>query len=117
MTRDVEYSVHKGQNLLDDNLCKTDGQVDIYLKLLLIKSNPVAFLLIAKGELVCSFKSSVGEIFVSCYLFIIMSSLIGHSYLKHIRCFARFGTIFTIKKGEKHPWRNVTFSKVAGLLY
>ena len=45
---DVEYSVRKGQNYQDDNLCKSDVQVDIYLKLLLIKSNPVVFLLIAK---------------------------------------------------------------------
>ena len=46
--RDVEYSVSKGQNYQDDNLCKSDVQMDIYLKLLLIKSNPVVFLLIAK---------------------------------------------------------------------
>ena len=46
LTRDVGYSVHKGQNSLDDNLCKSDVQVDIYLKLLLIKLNPVIFLLI-----------------------------------------------------------------------
>ena len=45
---DVEYSVHKGQNSLDDNLYKSDVQVVIYLKLLLIKSNPVVFLLIPK---------------------------------------------------------------------
>ena len=43
---DVEYPVHKGQNLLDNNLCKSNAQVDIYLKLLLIKVNPVVFLLI-----------------------------------------------------------------------
>ena len=48
MTRDIEYSVRKGQNSRDDSLCKSDAQVDIYLKLLLIKSNPVIFLLIAK---------------------------------------------------------------------
>ena len=30
--------------------------------------------------------------------------------------FARFGTICTILKHKKHPWRSVTFSKVAGLL-
>ena len=41
-------SVHKGQNSWDDYLCKSDVQVDIKLKLLLIKSNPVVFLLIAK---------------------------------------------------------------------
>ena len=40
------YFVYKGQNSLDDNLCKSDVQVDIYQKLLLIKSNPVVFLLI-----------------------------------------------------------------------
>ena len=45
---EVEYSVHKGQNSRDDNLCKSGAQMDIYLKLLLIKSNPVIFLLIAK---------------------------------------------------------------------
>ena len=48
MTCDVEYSMHKGQNSLDGNLCKSDMQVDIYLKLLFIKSNPVVFLLIPK---------------------------------------------------------------------
>ena len=37
LTRDVEYSVH---NSRDDKLCKSDAQVDIYLKLL-TKSNPV----------------------------------------------------------------------------
>ena len=41
----VDYSVH---NSRDDNLCKSDAQVDIYLKLV-IKSNPVVFLLIPKG--------------------------------------------------------------------
>ena len=46
--RDVEYSVRNGQNYQDDNLCKSDVQVDIYLKLRLIKSSPVVFLLIAK---------------------------------------------------------------------
>ena len=30
-------------------------------------------------------------------------------------CVARFGTICTIKKCEKHPWRRVTFSTVSGL--
>ena len=44
-----------------DHLCKSDTQVDIYLKLL-IKSNPVVFLLIAKGYLVCTFKSLAGKI-------------------------------------------------------
>ena len=34
LTPDVEYSVHKGQNSRDDNLCKSDNvQVVIYLKL------------------------------------------------------------------------------------
>ena len=46
--REMKYSVHKGQNSGDENLCKSDVQVDIYLKLLLIKSNPVVFLLIPK---------------------------------------------------------------------
>ena len=45
LTHDVDYSVH---NSRDDNLCKSDAQVDIYLKLV-IKSNPVIFLLIPKG--------------------------------------------------------------------
>ena len=67
--------------------------MDFHLKLL-IKLNPVAFLLIAKGYLVCTFKSSVGEILVSCYLFY---SLKGRSCLKCIRCFARFGTFCTMK--------------------
>ena len=37
---DVEYSVHEDQNSRDDNLCKSDAQVSIYLKLTLIKLNP-----------------------------------------------------------------------------
>ena len=41
----VEYSVHKGQKSWDDNLCKSDVQVNIYLKLLFIKLNPLVFLL------------------------------------------------------------------------
>ena len=45
----VEYSVHIGQNSLDENLCKSDVQVDVYLKLLLIKSNTVVFSLIPKA--------------------------------------------------------------------
>ena len=32
-----------------------------------------------------------------------------------MRCVARFGTICTIKKREKHPWSSVNFSKVVGL--
>ena len=36
------------QNSRRDNLCKSDVQVDIYLNLLLIKLNPVVFLLIPK---------------------------------------------------------------------
>ena len=46
MTRNVEFSVHKGQNLQHDNLWKSGAQVDIEQKSLLIKSSPVAFLLI-----------------------------------------------------------------------
>ena len=34
----------------------------------------------------------------------------------HIRHFVRFGIIFTIKKREKHQWKSVTFSKVAGFI-
>ena len=45
----MEYSLCKGQNSQDDNLHKSDVQVDIYLKLLLIKLNPPVLLLIAKG--------------------------------------------------------------------
>ena len=48
LTCDAENSKHKSQNSLDDNLCKSDVEVDIYIKLLLIKSNPVVFLLIPK---------------------------------------------------------------------
>ena len=32
LTPDVEYSVHKAQNSRDDNFCKSDVQVGIYLK-------------------------------------------------------------------------------------
>ena len=46
---DVEYSVHECQNPRDDNLFKSDVQVGIYLKLLLIKLKLAVFLLIAKG--------------------------------------------------------------------
>ena len=45
----ITYFVHKDQNSRDDNLCKSNVQVDIYLKLLLIKLHPAVFLLIAKG--------------------------------------------------------------------
>ena len=97
-------NIHKrplriGQNSRYDNLCKSDVQLNIYLKLMLIKLNPVVFLLIAKGYLVCNFKSSVGEILVSFYLFIINTCLKGHSCLKYIRCLAPLGTI--CKKREK----------------
>ena len=34
----------------------------------------------------------------------------------HMWCFARFGTFVQFKKREKHPWRSVIFSKVAGFL-
>ena len=34
-------------------------------------------------------------------------------HFSNMRCFARFGTIVQRKKREKHPWRSVTFSKVA----
>ena len=112
MTSDVEYSVHKVQNSQDDTLCKSDVQVGIHLKLLLIKLNPVVFLLIAKGQLVRNFKSSVEELLVSYYLLIIFYPLKEHSCLKYIRCLARLGNICTIKKHEKHLWRNVTLLKV-----
>ena len=103
------FCVHKGQNCRDENLCKSE----------LPKSNPVVFLLIAKGKLVCNFKSPAGEIFVSCYLFIIFS-LRGHSCIRYIRCFWRFGNILYNLKNVKNVTNindSVTFSKVAGLLY
>ena len=96
MTRDLEYCVHKSQNSRDDNLCKSDVQVGIYLKVLLINLNPAVFLLIPKGYLVCNFRSLVVEVLVSCYLFIIISSLKGYLCLKYIRCFARFGVICAV---------------------
>ena len=37
--------------------------------------------------------------------------------LKVYQMFSRFGTFVQFKICEKHPWRNVTFSKVAGLHY
>ena len=76
MICDVEYSAHSSR---DDNSCKSDAQVNIYLKLL-IKTNPVVFLLIEKG-LVCTFKSALEEILVSCCL---SYSLKGCSCLKCI---------------------------------
>ena len=96
-----------------DHLCKSDTQVDIYLKLL-IKSNPVVFLLVAEGQLVCTFKSSVWKILVSCYLFYLLNGrlcLCISDVLRNLVSFVQF------KKCEKHPWRNVTFSKVARLHY
>ena len=45
MTRDVQYSVYRGQSSRDHNLWKSDVQVDIYIKL--TKSNP-AVVFIAK---------------------------------------------------------------------
>ena len=93
----MECSVCKGQNSQDDNLYKIDAQVDIYLKLMLIKLSPFLFLLIAKGLLVFNFKSSVEEILVHCLL-ITISSLKERSCLKYIRYFARFGTISIILK-------------------
>ena len=47
MTHDAEYKV---QNSRDENSCKSNVRVDIYLKLLLVKSNPVVFLIIAKDQ-------------------------------------------------------------------
>ena len=71
MTRDVEYSVH---NSRDDNLYKNNAQVDMSLKLL-IKSNAVVFLLIAKGQLVCTFKSSVGKLVAVYYSLVVVYSI------------------------------------------
>ena len=88
--------MYEAQNSRDDNLCKSDVQVGIYLKFLLIKLKPAVLLFITD----CNFKSLVEEILVSC-LFIV-SSLKGHSFLKCIRCFARFGSICIILKNVKN---------------
>ena len=109
LRRDVEYSVHKGQ------ISRYDAQVDSYLKLL-IKWNPV-FLLIAKDQLVCTFNSLVGKICVSCYSTYSSFSLLWkdvHAISDVLRGMVLF---VEFKICEKHPWRNVTFSKVAGLYY
>ena len=115
LRRDVEYSVHKGQISRDDNLRKSDAQVNSYLKLL-IKWNPV-FLLIAKDQLVCTFNSLVGKICVSCYSTYSSFSLLWkdvHAISDVLRGMVLF---VEFKICEKHPWRNVTFSKVARLHY
>ena len=96
MTHDVEHSVHKGQNSWDNNLCKSDVQVGIYLKLLLIKLNPAVFFSLQK-------LLSLEEILVSCYFFLIISSLKGHSCLRYIRCFAQIGMTSKILKMWKTP--------------
>ena len=45
-----------------------------------------------------------------------VSGYICENSKMYMRCFARFGTICTmLKTREKHQWRNVTFSKVAGI--
>ena len=61
------------------------------------------FYLIPRAILYSKFNCSDLKIFVSCYLFIIMSSLKGHSCLKYIRCFLQFDTIWTIQKTWKTP--------------
>ena len=33
---------------------------------------------------------------------------------EYLSCFVQSGTICTIQTHEKHPWRSVVFSKVAG---
>ena len=86
------------------------------LKFLFIKLNPTVFLLIAKGYLVCNFKSSVEEILVSCYLLISISSL-KELHAQSISALRNLVSFVQFKKREKHPWRNVTLSKAAGLLY
>ena len=50
-----------------------------------------------------------------------LTSSHGQAYIErvyceqgHIRCFALFGSIGTIKKYEKHPWMSNTLSKVRG---
>ena len=101
--------MHKCQNSLDDNLCKSDVQVDIYLKLLMIKSNPVVFLLIPMVLLVCNFKFAVEEIFVSCYLFIIMSSLKGHSYLKVVSDTCLLVCFLSLKESTCQTRKNVSY--------
>ena len=43
------YVKVKTDKTQDDNLCISDAQVDIHLKVLFIKLNSVVFLLIARG--------------------------------------------------------------------
>ena len=50
-----------------------------------------------------------GGVLVSCYLFIIISSLKERSCLKHIRCFVRFGAICTILKNVKDTLGGMSF--------
>ena len=62
-------------NTLDDTLGKSDAQVNIYPKLLLIKPNPVVFLLIAKGKLVWNAQSLVGGGYLSNVTYLSLSLL------------------------------------------
>ena len=46
---------------------------------------------------------------MSYYLLIVITSLKGHSYLKHIRYFAQFGTIFYNLKNVKNTQGGISF--------
>ena len=46
---------------------------------------------------------------MSYYLLIVITSLKGHSYLKHIRYFAQFGTIFYNLKNVKNTHGGISF--------
>ena len=54
------------------------------------------------------------EIVVICYLIIIISSLKGHSWLKYIRCFARFWYhLYNFKNVKNATGGNVTLTEAA----
>ena len=93
-----------------DHLCKSDTQVDIYLKLL-IKSNPVVFLL--KVSQFVHLNLWCGKYLLVIICSIYLTDVYDYVYhvLRNLVSFVQF------KKCEKHPWRNVTFSKVARLHY
>ena len=55
---------------------------------------------------------SVFDYFMGLELKGLMGLLAQPKFLR--KCVTRFGTIYTILKREKRPWRNVTFSKVPG---
>ena len=43
-----------------------------------------------------------------------IAKVLSPNFAFNMWCVARFGSILQFKKREKHPWRNVNFSKVAG---